>query len=255
VRLVARYLTKVYRRAFQPPWEDAAPAIDRVSFSLDGGETLAIVGAAGSGKTTLARVLAGAEALSSGTVLLDDERCDPMRDPRYQKLVRLMSQDPSASLNPHYSVGMLLDDVLRRNTALNLEDRQEKIAQTLLDVGLVAEHADFYPYMLTAGQKYRIALARAIITDPRVIIADESLSSIDLTVRAKLVNLLLKLQQERNISYIIISHDRDLIRHVSDKVLVMRNGRAVEYGPVEQVLNDPKDPYSRQLLTLIPTTR
>ena len=120
---------------------------------------------------------------------------------------------------------------------------------------MVAEHADFYPYMHTAGQKYRIALARAIITDPRVIIADESLSSIDLTVRAKLINLLLKLQQERTISYVIISHDRDLIRHIADKILVMRNGRAIEFGPVDQVLNDPKDPYSRQLLTLTQTAR
>lgn len=250
MRLVARYLTKVYKRPFQPPWQDGVPAIDRVSFTLDAGQTLAIVGAAGSGKTTIARVLAGAEPLTSGAILLDDERVEPRHDPRYQKLVRMMFQDPSGSMNPHFSIHRLFDEILRRHTAYNEEERQEKIAQTLQDVGLLPEYADFYPYMLTAGQKYRIGLARAIITDPRVIICDESLSSIDLTVRAKLINLLLKLQQERGISYVVISHDPELIHHIADKVMVMRNGRMVESGDTEQILNDPKDPFTRQLLAL-----
>ncbi len=250
MRLVARYLTKHYRRPFQPPWEDGALAIDRVSFALDAGETLAIIGAAGSGKTTIARVLAGAETLSSGAILLDDEKVDARHDVNYQKLVRLIFQDPAASLNPHYRIGNMLDEILCRYSSLDDEQRASKIASTISDVGLLPEFADFYPDMLTTGQKYRIALARAIITDPRVIIADESLSSIDLTVRAKLVNLLLKLQQERGISYVIISHDPQLIRHMADKVLVMRNGRVVEGGPTSQVLDDPKDPFTRQLLAL-----
>lgn len=250
MRLVARYLTKIYRKPFQPPWVDGEPAIDRVSFTLDAGQTLAIVGAAGSGKTTLARVLSGAEPLTTGAILLDDEKVDPRSDPRYQKLVRMVFQDPAAALNPHYSINSVFDAILRRHTTLSAEERAEKISQTLVDVGLLPEYAAFYPYMLTAGQKHRIALARAIITDPRVVICDESLSSIDLTVRAKLINLLLKLQQERGLSYVVISHDLELIRHIADKVMVMRNGRVVEAGTTEQMLNEPRDPFTRQLLAL-----
>ncbi len=250
MRLIARYLTKHYRRPFQAPWEDGDLAIDRVSFELDAGETLAIIGAAGSGKTTIARVIAGAEALSSGVILLDNEKVDARRDMNYQRQVRLMFQDPAASLNPHYRISTMLDEILCRYSDLDSNERAAKIASTISDVGLLPEFADFYPDMLTTGQKYRIALARAIITDPRIIIADESLSSIDLTVRAKLVNLLLKLQQERSISYVIISHDPQLIRHMADKVIVMRNGRIIESGPTSQVLDDPKDPFARQLLAL-----
>jgi cationic peptide transport system ATP-binding protein len=249
--LSARYLTKVYKPVITFPWTpEPTPAIDRICFELDAGETLAIIGAAGSGKTTLARVLSGAESFSSGSLVMEGEKIDPTENSDYHRNIRLMFQDPSASLNPHISIGKLLDNTLKWANPIANASRKQRVLDTLQSVGLLHEHADFYPDQLSSGQKHRVALARALITDPKVIIADESLSAVDISVRAKLINLLLKLQRERNLSYIIITHDREIIEHMCDKLIVLQSGRVVEYGSVEQMLSQPKEAYSRQLLAL-----
>ncbi|MFD2097573.1 ATP-binding cassette domain-containing protein [Corallincola platygyrae] len=233
------------------PWTpEPAPAIDRICFELGEGETLAIIGAAGSGKTTLARVLAGAETLTEGTLLMEGQRVDAVTSDDYHKNIRMVFQDPSASLNPNISIGKQLDSTLRLSSKLSDAERKKRVMQTLQDVGLMDEHAEFYPDQLSTGLKHRVALARALITEPKVIIADESLSSVDVSVRAKLINLLLKLQRERNLSYIMITHDREIIEHMCDKMMVLQSGRTIEYGQVEQILNQPKEAYSRQLLAL-----
>ncbi|RCU43657.1 MULTISPECIES: ATP-binding cassette domain-containing protein [Corallincola] len=249
--LTARYLTKIYKPKMAMPWHpEPEPAIDRICFELGAGETLAIIGAAGSGKTTLARVLAGAETVTTGTLVMEGERVDAVSSDEYHRSIRMMFQDPSASLNPNLSIGRQLDSTLKLAISMPEADRKQRVLDTLQDVGLLHEHIDFYPDQLSSGLKHRVALARALITNPKVIIADESLSSVDVSVRAKLINLLLKLQRERDLSYIMITHDREIIEHMCDKLMVLQSGRTIEYGQVEQILNQPKEAYSRQLLAL-----
>ncbi len=250
MRLVARYLTKTYRHKFQPYWVESSPSIDRVSFSLAAGETLAVIGAAGSGKSTLARLLAGAEPLSSGAILIDGERFDAQASDLYHRDIRMIFQDASKSLNPMRTLGEQIDEAQTHFFDFPPDIRRKRIQQILLDVGLLTDHINFYPHMLTTGQKHRVALARALITDPKVLIADESLSSVDVSIRAKLVNLLLNQQKERQLSYVIITHDRELIRHMADSVMVLKGGRVVEIGTAEQILNAPENPYTAKLLEI-----
>ncbi|MCO7190878.1 MULTISPECIES: ATP-binding cassette domain-containing protein [unclassified Pseudoalteromonas] len=222
-----------------------------VSFAVAPGETLAVIGETGSGKSTLARVLAGAEHADSGQILLNGEMIEDNGHQNHDcRHIRLIFQDPTRSLNPGLTIGDMLDDCLRLNTQLTKHQRDKKIVATLSRVGLLSEHYDYYPHMFSGGQLQRVALARALILDPKVVVLDEALSSLDPSVRAQTVNLLLELQRDSGLSYILITHHLSLVRHMSDKLLVLSRGKSVEYGQSESIFRAPKSKVMQKLLAV-----
>ncbi|KZN66760.1 ATP-binding cassette domain-containing protein [Pseudoalteromonas luteoviolacea] len=222
-----------------------------VSFAVTPGQTLAVIGETGSGKSTLAKVLAGAEEVDSGQILLNGNMIvdDGIKN-RECRHIRLIFQDPTRSLNPGLTIGDMLDDCLKFNTKLTEQQRQSKIELTLSRVGLLSEHYDYYPHMFSGGQLQRVALARALILDPKVVVLDEALSSLDPSVRAQIVNLLLKLQRETALSYVLITHHLSLVKHMSDKLLVLNKGEVVEYGPSEAIFKNPQSRVTQKLLAV-----
>ncbi|KZN34868.1 peptide ABC transporter ATP-binding protein [Pseudoalteromonas luteoviolacea S2607] len=222
-----------------------------VSFAVTPGQTLAVIGETGSGKSTLAKVLAGAEEVDSGQILLNGNMIvdDGIKN-RECRHIRLIFQDPTRSLNPGLTIGDMLDDCLKFNTKLTEQQRESKIELTLSRVGLLSEHYDYYPHMFSGGQLQRVALARALILDPKVVVLDEALSSLDPSVRAQIVNLLLKLQRETALSYVLITHHLSLVKHMSDKLLVLNKGEVVEYGPSEAIFNNPQSRVTQKLLAV-----
>lgn len=224
-------------------------AVAGVSFCLGKGETLAVIGETGSGKSTLGKILAGADNSSSGQILLngqiiedDGGRVENTKD------IRLIFQDPMKSLNPSTPIGSILNEILVLNTDLDSQARREKINQTLLNVGLLAEHRNYYAHMFSGGQIQRVALARAIILDPKVLVLDEALSSLDPSVRAQTVNLLLRLQRETGLSYVLITNHLSLVKHMSDSLLLLHKGEVVEYGETDEVFSSPQTKLAERML-------
>ncbi|MFY8273243.1 ATP-binding cassette domain-containing protein [Pseudoalteromonas sp. SSDWG2] len=221
-----------------------------ISFCLGQGETLAVIGETGAGKSILAKVLAGADEASSGQILLESELINEGdQHQRDCRSIRLIFQDPTTSLNPALTIEEILDDCLRYNTELSEQERLEKIKQTLSKVGLLVEHRRYYPHMFSGGQLQRVALARALILDPKVLVLDEALSSLDPSVRAQTVNLLLELQRETGLSYVLITHHLSLVKHMSDQVMVLDHGEVVEYGNTQDIFNNPQSKTCQRLLT------
>jgi cationic peptide transport system ATP-binding protein len=228
--------------------KEAVRAIDQVSFSLEPGETLALVGEAGSGKSTLAKILAGVVAPSEGEIRVDGKVIAPDDYEQRCQEIRMIFQDPNSSLNPRLRIGRILEAPLMLNTAMSPEERAHKVQETLRMVGLLPEHALFYPQMISSGQKQRVALARALIMSPRIIVADETFSMLDLSVRSQIINLLLKLQQELGIAYVIVANDLGLVRHISDRVIIMHQGRVVEAGNTQEVFASPQHDVTKRLI-------
>ncbi|ABO24368.1 ATP-binding cassette domain-containing protein [Shewanella loihica] len=223
-------------------------ALEPISFELNRGETLAIVGETGSGKSTLARILVGAEQRTDGEILFEGEALESRNLKQRCRLIRMIFQDPNTSLNPRLTVGELLDEPLRFNTDLDKQARFAQVVDTLRKVGLLPEHADFYPHMISEGMKQRVAVARALMLNPKIIIADEALTALDLSVRSQILNLLLKLQQEMGLSYIFVSHNMNIIRHFSDKIMVLHQGKMVEKATTEKLFNAPEHEYTQRLI-------
>ncbi len=223
-------------------------ALDGVSFTLEAGETIALVGEAGSGKSTLAKVLAGVTQASAGEIRVDGQVMDEGNYQQRCKLIRMIFQDPNSSLNPRLRIGRILEGPLILNSRLSPLERKHKVIDTLRMVGLLPEHALFYPQMISAGQKQRVALARALILSPRIIVADEAFSVLDVSMRAQIVNLLLKLQKNLGLSYVIVANDLGLVRHMSDKVIIMHQGKVVETGLTEAVFSAPQQEITRRLI-------
>ncbi|KFZ38065.1 peptide ABC transporter ATP-binding protein [Shewanella mangrovi] len=223
-------------------------ALQPVSFDLLPGETLAIVGEAGSGKSTLARILVGAEKRSGGEIYYQGQSWDSKNLKQRCRLIRMIFQDPTTSLNPRLTIGDLLQEPLRFNTNLSPKAREEQVVETLRKVGLLPEHAEFYPHMISEGQKQRVAVARALMLNPKIIIADEALSALDLSVRAQILNLLLSLQKELGLSYIFVSHNLNVVRYISDKVMVLNKGEMVEFSTTEELFTNPQHEYTQRLL-------
>lgn len=225
-------------------------AVQDISFCLCHGETLAIIGETGSGKSTLGKILAGAEISSSGQIILNGDviEDDGQRVSKTQA-VRMIFQDPMKSLNPSSTIEDTLAEVLFLNTDLDKHERREKINQTLLKVGLLAEHRNYYPHMFSGGQIQRVALARAIILDPQVLVLDEALSSLDPSVRAQTVNLLLTLQQETGLCYVLITNHLSLVKHMSDTLLILDKGQTVEYGETKLLFTDAQSAIAQRLLS------
>jgi len=236
----------------QPP--ATVRALNGVSFSLAAGETLAVVGESGCGKSTLARQLTLIETPTAGELWLDGHRVEPQRRPdaALRRSVQIVFQNPYGSLNPRKTIHQMLEEPLLLNTRQRRDERQRAIAAMLERVGLRPEHAGRYPHMFSGGQRQRIAIARALMLRPKVVVLDEPVSALDLSVRAQILNLLTELQQVLGLAYVFISHDLSVVRRIADRVLVMYFGRPVEYADSETIFTRPQHPYTEALFSATP---
>ncbi|HSU06229.1 MAG TPA: dipeptide ABC transporter ATP-binding protein [Acetobacteraceae bacterium] len=228
-------------------------AVSGVSFALEPGRTLAVVGESGCGKSTLARMISLLEAPSSGTIVIDGRPADPS-DAVVRRSVQMVFQDPYGSLNPRRTVAGILEEPLAIAGIASAERRDTALAM-MARVGLRADQAGRYPHMFSGGQRQRIAIARALMLRPRVVVADEPVSALDVSIRAQVLNLLLDLQDEFGIAYVFISHDLSVVRHIADEVMVMYLGRVVEQASRSALFARPRHPYTRALLAATPGLR
>ncbi|HEX8487158.1 MAG TPA: ATP-binding cassette domain-containing protein [Propionibacteriaceae bacterium] len=250
----AHELTRVFGRGAHE-----VRALDGVTLNVIGGERLGIVGESGSGKSTLVRVLAALETPTSGQVSFDGEPVTGRPESQLgflRSAVQLVFQDPRSSLNPRMRIGDIVTEPLRshllRSRADVPTDRAARLAEVLDAVGLPLSLARSYPHELSGGQRQRVAIARALAPRPRVLIADEPVSALDVSVRAQVLNLVNDLVRDFSLTLVFVSHDLTVVRHVCDRVVVMRRGRVVEQGPTAQVYDDPQDDYTRALLAAVP---
>jgi len=231
-------------------------ALDGVSFTLLDGQTLAVVGESGCGKSTLARAVTMIEQPTSGGLRLDGTdvvAADRGTLKRLRPLVQMVFQNPYASLNPRKKVGTLLEEPLQINTELGPAARSDAARAMMAKVGLRAEHYHRYPHMFSGGQRQRIAVARALMLHPRLVVADEPLSALDVSIQAQVLNLLMDLQRDLGIAYLFISHNLQVVRHIADTVLVMYLVKVVEEGPKSAIFARPAHPYTRALLASTPS--
>ncbi len=230
-------------------------ALDGASFTLQAGKTLAVVGESGCGKSTLARLITLIEKPTSGHMMIDGEdvaEATPAHIRRLRQEVQIVFQDPYGSLNPRKKVGTILEEPVVINTDMSAAEREGRAREMIAKVGLRPEQYDRYPHMFSGGQRQRIAVARALMLQPRILIADEPVSALDVSIQAQVLNLLMDLQEEYNLAYLFISHDLSVVHHIADEVMVMYLGRPVEQGPDDAIFDRPAHPYSRALLASTP---
>lgn len=242
-------------KRFAGPGGTHRQAVDGVGFTLHPGRTVGLVGESGSGKSTVARLVLGLERPDAGRVLLDGEPWSerPERERRpHRARIQAVFQDPLSSFDPRHTVRRVLADSLRLR-GLRGAAADGEAAALLGRVGLDAELLGRRPLRLSGGQRQRVAIARALATRPEVIVCDEPVSALDVSVQAQVLDLLVDLQRELGVAYLFISHDLGVIRHLSDDVLVMKDGRVVEAGEAGQVLDHPAHPYTRELLDAVTT--
>ncbi len=231
-------------------------ALAGVSFTVNASSTLAVVGESGCGKSTLARLLTMIEPPSQGRLLIDGHDAalaDDATRRQLRRAVQIVFQNPYGSLNPRQTVGAALMEPLLVNGVADAGEREQAARAMLRQVGLRDEFFGRWPHMFSGGQRQRIAIARALMLKPRVLVLDEPVSALDVSIRAQVLNLLVDLQQAMGVAYVFISHDLGVVRHVADEVMVMYLGRVVEQGPREAVFNNPQHPYTQALLSATPT--
>jgi dipeptide transport system ATP-binding protein len=232
-------------------------AVAGVSCALAAGKTLAVVGESGCGKSTLGRVVTLIERPSAGTLMLDGADAvgaDRATRKRLRRTVQTVFQDPYGSLNPRQKVGALIAEPLKINTAMTAKEREDAARDMMRRVGLRPEHYARYPHMFSGGQRQRIAIARALMLRPKLVVADEPVSALDVSIQAQVLNLLMDLQEEFRLAYLFISHDLGVVRHLADELMVMYLGTAAEQGPKAPIFEQPLHPYTQALLASTPST-
>lgn len=245
------------RRTFHVGRRSIVTALDDVTCGLRRGTCLAVVGESGSGKSTLARVIVGLESADAGRVVIDGDEVRPTtsraRLRSRAKLVQMVFQDPQGSLNRSLPVAATIDEMLRvHRPDLDRTGRRARVLELFAEVGLTERHADAKPAALSGGQKQRVAIARALAAEPEIIVLDEAVSALDVSVQAQVLDLLDRLRGEKGLSYLFITHDLSVVRSVADDVIVMRRGRIVERGTVDEILDRPSHPYTKLLLECAP---
>jgi len=230
-------------------------ALDGVDLDVSAGETVGIVGESGSGKTTLGNVILGLVRPADGSVLLDGEditTAGPKRRRELSRDLQIVFQDPYGSLNPMRTVAQTLEEPLLAHLSVTRRQRLDRVADALERVGLERADASRYPGSFSGGQRQRIAIARALMLEPKLVVCDEAVSALDLSVQAQVLNLLRSLQQELGLTLLFITHDLAVVRYICDQVSVLYRGHVVEQGTAEQVCTHPSDPYTKRLLAAVP---
>lgn len=230
-------------------------ALDGASFKLKTGQTLAIVGESGCGKSTMARLVTMIETPTAGTLSIggnDVANVDSTAQRDLHKKVQIVFQDPYGSLNPRQKIGHSLEEPLLVNTSMSKEERRDAALEMISLVGLRPEHYDRYPHMFSGGQRQRIAVARALMLNPQIIVLDEPVSALDVSIQAQILNLIADLQQKFDLAYMFISHDLSVVKHIADEVMVMYLGKPVEAGTRDEIFSKPRHPYTRALLSATP---
>jgi len=254
--LEARRLARDYaisRGLFATP--ALVKALAGISFTLEAGRTLAVVGESGCGKSTLARLLTFIETPTDGALLIDGEdvaTADAATRRRLRQEIQIVFQNPYGSLNPRQKVGKALEEPLLVNTDMKAPEREAAARGIMAKVGLRPEYYHRYPHMFSGGQRQRIAIARAIVLRPKILVLDEPVSALDVSIRAQVLNLLAELQEEFSLAYVFISHDLSVVRHIADEVMVIYLGHIAEMGSREAIFAAPRHPYTRALLSATP---
>ncbi len=235
-------------KKYYPVGDKAVKAIDGLSFTLQEKTTLGIVGESGCGKSTLAKCLMALEQVTDGTITIGGRDFSTLSSKELYKSIQMVFQNPLESLNPRKKAWEIIADPLLINENVTKSEAFDRACELMETVGLRREHAHKYPHMFSGGQRQRIGIARALILKPKVLILDEPVSALDVSVQAQVLNLLKDLQEEFNLTYIFISHDLSVVRYIADKVLVMYLGKVCEYGKSDVIFNNPHHPYTKTLL-------
>ncbi|HDH4345719.1 TPA: ABC transporter ATP-binding protein [Staphylococcus aureus] len=248
---------KNLKQYFNAGKKNEGRAIENISFDIYKGETLGLVGESGCGKSTTGKSIIKLNDITSGEILyegIDIQKIRKRKDLlKFNKKIQMIFQDPYASLNPRLKVmDIVAEGIDIHHLATDKRDRKKRVYDLLETVGLSKEHANRYPHEFSGGQRQRIGIARALAVEPEFIIADEPISALDVSIQAQVVNLLLKLQRERGITFLFIAHDLSMVKYISDRIAVMHFGKIVEIGPAEEIYQNPLHDYTKSLLSAIP---
>ena len=254
--LSAKNLTKSYSqtRGFFARQSTTIRALDDVSIDIQSGKTIAVVGESGSGKSTLAKALIKLISIDSGTIVFDGQDISGLQGDKLKKIrkkIQMIFQDPYASLNPRMRIADILEEPLLINKFDDIV-RRKKINNIIQKVGLNIEDLTKYPHQFSGGQRQRIGIARALVLEPKLVICDEPVSALDVSVQAQILELLKSLQKEFNLTYLFITHDLRVVKHIADYVFVMQQGKLMEQGKTDIIFNNPKSSYTKELLASIP---